>query len=405
MSTQTTTVPRTAPSFPGLDTIRAVAAIWVVVTHVGFWTGFYGHGLLGALTQRLEAGVAVFFVLSGFLLSYPWLRQLRTGARRDSIGRYALKRVLRIMPVYWVAVVAAVLLVPQNDGTSLPRTVDALLMIDMYKEGLLLEGLTQMWSLATEVAFYVTLPALMALFVTVIAQKQWRPIRMLAGLAVVALGSLIWVAVAANSFTSWGGWVNQALPGYLGWFAIGIGFAVIDVDRRHATPGHELALTRWCRTAASAPWTCWVVAGAALFVAGTPILGPVLLVERTSTQLVCRAILFGVVAALVVLPGIFGKPTTVYARIMAHRFLRHLGHISYSLFCCHVIVIAVMFDRLDLTQFAENMWLVLGAVLVVSLTVSEVLYRVVERPFMRLKNLGRRKPTAAIAETPASTSS
>jgi peptidoglycan/LPS O-acetylase OafA/YrhL len=405
MSTQTTAVPRTAPSFPGLDTIRAVAAIWVVVTHVGFWTGFYGHGLLGALTQRLEAGVAVFFVLSGFLLSYPWLRQLRTGARRDSIGRYALKRVLRIVPVYWVAVVAAVVLVPQNDGTSLPRAGDALLMIDMYKEGLLLEGLTQMWSLATEVAFYVTLPALMALFVTLVARKQWQPARMLAGLAVIALGSLIWVAVAADSLTSWGGWVNQALPGYLGWFAIGIGFAVIDVDRRHAAPGHELTVTRWCRTAASAPWTCLVVAGAALFVAATPILGPVLLVERTPTQLVCRAILFGVVAALVVLPGIFGKPTTTYARIMAHRFLRHLGHISYSLFCCHVIVIAVMFDRLDLTQFAENMWLVLGAVLVVSLTVSEVLYRVVERPFMRLKNLGGRKPTAAVAETPASTSS
>ena len=309
------------------------------------------------------------------------------------------------MPVYWVAVVAAVLLVPQNDGTSLPRTIDALLMIDMYKEGLLLEGMTQMWSLATEVAFYVSLPALMALLVTLVARRQWRPARMLVALAVVALGSLVWVAVAAGSLTSWGGWVNQALPGYLGWFATGIGFAVIDVDRRHAAPGHELALTRWCRTAASAPWTCWVVAGAALFVAGTPVLGPVLLVERTPTQLVCRAILFGVVAALVVLPGIFGKPSTVYARIMAHRFLRHLGHISYSLFCCHVIVIAVMFDRLDLTQFSENMWLVLGAVLVVSLAVSEVLYRVVELPFMRLKNVGRRKPTAAIAETPASASS
>ena len=163
-----------------------MAAIWVVVTHVCFWTGFYGHGLLGALSQRLEAGVAVFFVLSGFLLSYPWLRQLRTGARRDSIGRYAFKRVLRIMPVYWVAVVAAVLLIPQNDDTSLPRTIDALLMIDMYKQGLLLEGMTQMWSLATEVAFYATLPVLMALLVRHVARKQWQPARMLAALAVVA---------------------------------------------------------------------------------------------------------------------------------------------------------------------------------------------------------------------------
>ncbi|MEV7396166.1 acyltransferase [Aeromicrobium sp. NPDC092404] len=396
------TAPTKAPSFPGLDTIRAVAAIWVVVTHVAFWTGSYGSGLLGALAQRLEAGVAVFFVLSGFLLSYPWLRQLRIGSTRDSVGRYALKRVLRILPVYWVAVVAALVLVPQNDDTSLPRAVDAFLMIDMYRDGLLLEGLTQMWSLATEVAFYVSLPVLMALLVGAVARGRWRPVRMLAALAGVAVGSLVWVAVAADFLTSWGGWVNQALPGYLGWFAIGIGFAVLDVDRRNAAPGHELALTRWCRTAASAPWTCWIVAGALLFVASTPLLGPVLLVERTPTQLVCRAILFGLVAAIVVLPSIFGRPSTTYARVLANPFLRHLGHISYSLFCCHVIVIAVLFDRLDLTQFAENMWFVLGLVLVVSLVVSELLYRVVELPCMRLKDLGRRRPTAATAETPAS---
>jgi peptidoglycan/LPS O-acetylase OafA/YrhL len=406
MSTGTVTAAiRTAPSFPGLDTIRAVAAIWVVVTHVAFWTGSYGDGLLGALAQRLEAGVAVFFVLSGFLLSYPWLRQLRTGSRRDSLGRYAFKRVLRIVPVYWVAVVAALVLVRQNADTSLPRAIDAFLMIDMYRDGSLLEGLTQMWSLATEVAFYVSLPVLMALLVGAVARSQWRPGRMLAGLAALTLGSLAWVAVAAGSLSSWGGWVNQALPGYLGWFAIGIAFAVLDVDRRHAPPGHELMLTRWCRTAASAPWTCWVVAAAMMFVASTPLLGSVQLVERTPGQLVCRAILFGLVAAAVVLPSIFGRPSTAYARILAHRFLRHLGHISYSLFCCHVIVIAVLFDRLDLTQFAENMWFVLGIVLVVSLTVSELLYRLVERPFMRLKDLGRRRPTAATAETPASASS
>lgn len=398
-------IPPTAPTFPGLDTIRAVAAVWVVMTHVGFWTGFYGHGLLGAMTQRLEVGVALFFVLSGFLLSYPWLRQLRTGARRDSTGRYAFKRVLRILPVYWVAVVAAVLLVPQNAGTSLPRAFDSLLLIDIYKDGLPLEGLSQMWSLATEVAFYITLPLLMAVLVRLVAGREWRPGRVLAVLGVIALGSLVWVALAAGPLAPWGGWVTQALPGYLGWFSIGIGFAVLDVDRRHAVPGQELAATRWCRTAAAAPWTCWGLTAAVMFVASTPILGPVTLVGRTSTQLVCRAILFGIVAAAVVLPSIFGSPSTVYARIMAHPALRHLGHISYSLFCCHVIVIAVMFDRLDLTPFSENMWLVLGAVLAVSLAISEVLYRVVELPFLRLKNLGRRKPAAATAETPARTSS
>lgn len=403
--TSTGQVLPTAPTFPGLDTVRAVAAIWVVATHVGFWTGFYGHGLFGALTQRLEAGVALFFVLSGFLLSYPWLRQLRTGARRDSVGRYAFKRVLRILPVYWVAVIAAILLVPQNAGTSASRAVDAFLLVDIYKGGLPLEGLTQMWSLATEAAFYVILPLAMALLVRLVAGREWRPGRLLAALGLVGLGSLVWVALAAGPLAAWGGWVTQALPGYLGWFATGIGFAVLDVDRRHSAPGRELTATRWCRTAAAAPWTCWIIAAAVMLVASTPILGPVGLVGRTPTQLVCRAILFAIVAAAIVLPSIFGDPSTAYARLMAHKTLRHLGHISYSLFCCHVIVIAVMFDRLDLTPFSENMWLVLGAVLAVSLVVSEVLYRVVELPFLRLKNVGRRKPAAVTAETPARTSS
>jgi peptidoglycan/LPS O-acetylase OafA/YrhL len=405
MTTTTTTERPRVPVYAGLDTIRGVAALWVVITHAGFWTGFYGNGLLGAMTQRLEAGVAVFFVLSGFLLSSPWLRQLRTGSNRDSIGRYALKRALRILPVYWVAVVAAVVLVERNNGTSPARTLDSLLLIDMYKDGLLLEGLTQMWSLATEVAFYAILPLLMAVLLRLVARGSWRPVPLLIALGTIALGSLVWVALSAGPLAAWGGWVTQALPGYLGWFALGIGLAVLAVDQQHAGDGHELTLTRWCRTAAAAPWTCWVIAGAVLFVASTPVLGTVLLVERTPAQLVCRTILFGIVAVAVVLPSIFGDPSTMYARIMAHPVPRHLGHISYSLFCCHVIVIAVLFDRLDLTQFDEDMGLVLVGVLAISLLVAELLYRLVELPFMRLKDLGRRRPTEATAVTAASASS
>jgi peptidoglycan/LPS O-acetylase OafA/YrhL len=404
-TTTATRARRSSPFYPGLDTIRGIAALWVVITHAGFWTGFYGNGLIGALSQRLEAGVAVFFVLSGFLLSSPWLRQLRHGFPRDSIGRYALKRALRILPVYWVVVVAAVVLVDRNDGTSPARTVDSLLLIDMYRDGLLLEGLTQMWSLATEVAFYVTLPLLMALLLRLAAGGAWRPVRLLLALGAIALGSLVWVALSAGPIASWGGWVTQALPGYMGWFALGIGLAVLTVDQQHAKHDRQLTVTRWCRTAAAAPWTCWVIAGAVLFVASTPVLGTVLLVERTPTQLVCRAVLFGIVAVAVVLPSIFGDPSTTYARIMGHRLPRHLGHISYSLFCCHVIVIAVLFERLDLTQFNEDMGLVLAAVLLISLIVAELLYRLVELPFMRLNNLGRHKPTEVTAVTPASVSS
>jgi peptidoglycan/LPS O-acetylase OafA/YrhL len=398
--TGTTTAVPASPRFPGLDSIRAIAAIAVVATHVGFWTGYYDAGLLGALTQRLEVGVAIFFVLSGFLLAYPWLRQLRTGSRRDTTGRYFLKRALRILPVYWVTVAAAILLVQENSGTSPGRWVKALLMVDLYTEDTLLQSLTQMWSLATEVAFYAVLPLLMAVVIRLVARARWRPEPMLWMLTVLSATSFVWVVLAAGPLTAWGTWVTQALPGYIGWFAIGIALAVLDVDRRHAEPGHELAAVRWCRAAAGAPWACWILAISVLLVASTPIAGPTELVARSASEAVWRVFLYAVVAVAVVVPSIFGDPSTAYARLLARPAFRHIGHVSYSLFCCHLIVIAMAFERLDIVLFDENMLVVLAGVLAVSLVVSEVLYRLVELPVMRLKNIGRGAPAATAAEIP-----
>ena len=375
-------------TFPGLDTLRAVASIAVVATHTSFWAGAYDAGLPGAVTQRLEIGVAVFFVLSGFLLSHPWLRHLRTGRPRDSVGRYFFKRALRILPVYWVSVIAALLLLEQNSSIAPSRWIDNVLLVDMYHNDVLPHGLTQMWSLATEVAFYALLPIGMFLLGLAV-RARWRPLLLMVLLAVVSAGSLAWSAAAADSLASWGPWVTQALPGYLGWFSLGIALAVLDVDRRHRDEGRELTLVRWCRAAASAPGACWLVAGAALVVAATPIAGEAALVPRTASESVWRSILYGVVAGAVMLPSIFGEGHTRYARTMAQPFLRHLGHISYSLFCCHLIVLALLFEALDLTLFYENLAVVFALTLSVSLVVSEVLYRLVERPFLRLKNAGR----------------
>ena len=67
--------PETAATFPVLDTLRAVGALCVLTTHVAFWSGAYtNHGAWGTLLSRLDVGVALFFVLSGFLLARPFLR-------------------------------------------------------------------------------------------------------------------------------------------------------------------------------------------------------------------------------------------------------------------------------------------------------------------------------------------
>mgnify|MGYP001480212118 CR=1 FL=1 len=150
------------PRFPALDTLRAVGALAVLTTHVGFESGAYTrYDVWGPFLARLDLGVALFFVLSGFLLSWPYLAAAARGGRAPRTGRYFWKRFLRIMPVYAVTVVLVMALTPDNADASPRDWLVTLLLANTYLDPLLPSGLTQMWSLAVEVAFYLILPALM----------------------------------------------------------------------------------------------------------------------------------------------------------------------------------------------------------------------------------------------------
>src|SRR5829696_7110117 len=77
---------------PALDGLRAVAAAAVLLTHVAYRTGETTQGAGGAVLARLDAGVAVFFVLSGFLLYRPHATARAAGTPAPSLRRYALRR-------------------------------------------------------------------------------------------------------------------------------------------------------------------------------------------------------------------------------------------------------------------------------------------------------------------------
>src|SRR3954469_14434519 len=79
---------------PPIDGLRAFAAIAVLLTHTAIYSGLAATGGATArYAQRLEVGVAVFFVISGFVLYRPFLED-----RGVSLRRYAGRRALRIVP-------------------------------------------------------------------------------------------------------------------------------------------------------------------------------------------------------------------------------------------------------------------------------------------------------------------
>ena len=373
------------PRFPGLDSLRAFASIAVVATHTCFWAGVYGNGTLGSAMQRLEVGVSVFFVLSGFLLAYPFVTQLRTGRPHDSTRRYFWKRSLRILPVYWVSVVAALVLLPANQSLGVSRWIDNFLLIDLYRSAALPHGLTQMWSLSTEVAFYLVLPLLMWVLTRMVARGRWAPARLLVALGVLSVLSLGWTAAAASWFRDVEG-AHRALPSYFIWFAIGIALAVLDVDRRHRVTPTRQRIVDTVTVLASSAGTCWLLALAVFTIASTPLAGTPGLVAIAAGESVIRTSLYAIVAGLVVLPSVLGDERSTYARALAHPFLRHLGHISYSLFCCHVLVLELEARWLGFQLFQSNPFVLFAVTLSISLVTAELLYRFVERPFLRWKD-------------------
>lgn len=371
-----------SPSFPVLDTMRAVGSLAVVATHTSFWAGAYTIGAFwGTSLARLDIGVAIFFVLSGFLLSRPHIARAAYGLPRPSVGRYFWKRFLRIMPVYVVAASLALLLLPENESADFATWVHTLTLTNIYVSPGLPAGLSQMWSLATEVAFYVFLPALMA---AALIKGRLTRRGLTALLLAMFAATVVWVLSVAPLLTE-SRMAMQWLPSYLTWFGAGIAVAWAHVEWQRAS--RPRALLAVVAELGRSPGVCWT-AGLALFaVSATPLAGPALLLPSTLAQALTKNLLYAVIAALVLLPGVFAPRSSRFAAFMSRRALRHLGHISYSIFCIHLLILHGVMDLLGYELFTGHGWTIFAVTAALSILAAELLYRFVERPFMSLRTM------------------
>src|SRR5213595_4046815 len=141
---------------PGLDLLRALAIIVVVIYHAAL----FGFKLPGRVDRFGWIGVDLFFVLSGYLIGGQLLAPL---AREQSIklGRFFARRVLRIMPAYFV-ILAVYFLLPL--WREYPDMAQPLWKFLLSVQNIALHGGTAFshaWSLAVEDQFYLVLPLLL----------------------------------------------------------------------------------------------------------------------------------------------------------------------------------------------------------------------------------------------------
>lgn len=374
--------------FATLDAVRAAGATMVVLTHCAFNTGRITHGWTGAVLARLDVGVALFFVVSGFLLSRPWFVASSRGTAYPSVAHYLWKRALRILPLYWLVVVVALLADPANRGAGAATWVTHLTLTQLYRPDALASSLTQMWSLCTEVAFYLLLPLLVRWLTPRGRLDVRRVVRRCAALSVVGLS---WAALA-GSVIGHGLHAAQWLPGYLPWFLLGSALAAVSAD-----PAASARMDVVARDLAG--W--WVVGVAVFAIACTPIAGPRLLTPPTAWQGLVKCLLYAVIAGCLILPLLFGPEREGRVRRwLASRVPTALGEISYSVFCIHMFVLVCGMRLAGIDVFTGHFWLVLIMTVGVSVPLAAASYAWLERPAMRWRNRGPFAPARLPALVP-----
>ena len=263
--------------FPLLDAMRAIAALSVVAYHVAFFSRATEHGWTGALLSRLNVGVTIFFLISGFVLYRPMVRARWDGEPTRPLGVYAGRRALRILPAYWLALTVLAV----YPGLTGVFTGDWWIYYgfgQVYSRKTIFGGIGPAWSLCTEVVFYAALPLVAAGLGRAWRGGRRRGVRIeLAILGGLGLASLAFRA--AIELGSDAQYLTQTILGTFDGFALGMILAVASVALagRSRQPAAIRLVTARPALAWAAALACLVLAAASA--APTP---------RSCSQPACR---------------------------------------------------------------------------------------------------------------------
>ena len=335
----------------GLDGLRAIAIVLVVVSH-----SKAPHVLIFG-----SEGVAMFFVLSGFLITTLLLDE-RDATGSYSIGRFYVRRFLRLMPALWAAVALAVSAELAVHG-GIADWALILGAITYTSNFVMMDGtwphatpLTQTWSLGIEEQFYLLWP--LALLLAARFPKRW------------AVLTLAWASVLSA-------WLTIVV--FHSGSTDGHYYFGLDVRLNQLLGGAALAVAlRFTTNRNVSQW--WALPS---------------IVAVVAVGAYRPTFFIAVIVAVLIIPALYVASHSD-AGWLSTRPMVCIGRRSYGLYLYHVPI-----RYLILGLFPAAAWWWAGPLtLALGLAVADVSYRWLESPFLRLKSrLGspsRQQPVTAI---------
>jgi peptidoglycan/LPS O-acetylase OafA/YrhL len=333
----------------GLDGLRAIAAFMVVFFHFG--VPFVSGG----------AGVLMFFVLSGFLITWLLLRE-NDEMGTVSLRKFYVRRSLRIFPAFYcyAAVLFGTIILRHHAVFVRPQALAAFFYVSNYYQALNGDpntGLSHTWSLAIEEQFYVIWPLTFLLL-----RGNYRRLSQFLAGAIVA----IWVYRAALVF------IFHVHEGYI--------YEAFDTRADHLLMGCLLAVMLRARLFPRF-WSWIIRSWGALVIAALLAIssvaeflyGPF---YRDSISFIVSPLLVAIwITQLIALRG-----ATLW-RWTSWGWVRYLGRISYSVYLYQQLLVDVPKKLLS----HQHVVVQLAASIALIVVVASMSHFFVERPFLRLK--------------------
>ena len=335
--------------FSGFNALRALAALGVVAAHTLTTSSL--TSLPKFVVENLATGVALFFVISGFLLWRPFAASLGDRAR-VSVRRFFANRALRIVPLYAVIVLVVFFATESHPAEAVLRLVRALTFTGVYVGD---DLLPVAWSLDDEVAFYLLLPVL---FLVLMAWRRPQQ-RLMLGVGIIAVLSI--VSLVALALTP----QDQAITGgpVTKFHLFGLGMLLASLHVRW--PKYNLSPRA-------------LALGAAGVVAAFSVSGFAYEQHLYVFNPVCGLASFlfvGIVA--------FSGPQARLTRVLSLSPLVFLGEISYGIYLWHEAIHHVLFNEGVLSSSYIPGFLEIA---ICTIALATGTYYLVEKPALRLKN-------------------
>ncbi len=386
---ETTRAARPRVHFPCFEGLRALAASAVVVYHAVTLAGSAATGRLYTPVSVLDMGVSVFFVISGFLIYRPFVAAGIEGRPPTSPFRFWWRRVLRIVPAYWLALSVLWGLGWVELGDQPWRFYLFLQIYDAYTT---LGGIVPAWSLNTEMSFYLFVP-LWAFLVRRVVGRGRPTVRLeLAGTVVLVALGYASRAVMSNVDRVWAvGGEGQVvtmrqvsfswLPKTIDLFALGMGLAVLSV----AAARDEALRARLARLAQPAgAW--WALAAVAWLGFAYGFGEPGLHGGYQGGYWQARQACFGLVAVGLLVPAVFGdQERGLVRRTLQLRPVVWLGAVSYGLYLWHQDLLERIPLWLDRPPADVPLVVLLTGAFGLGLATAAVSWYALERPLARVR--------------------